>query len=1202
MTAGDQRRGLTQWIDDSAGLGALRAEALVTMLRPFDCMVRAARGVTGLRSVQIYGPTSVVDYLRDHLDGWLAELDAAAKAATRRYGAWLRDQDEPDHMPAERRNLTRAYRRQYVPAWAAAWAVRLDDLVRGHDPQPGDAPAVGHTSAHAAAGHDVMHLDPRPLSEVTAVIRANHPRGRGIPAAGTSPSTSVHPDGPGRIAPGQRVTCLPGSLPARDGGRGGGLLVSIGVKTSVVDVYGGHRRRISNQLLHPEAGCFVAADRNARGLRTTNASGRGWLPGWSWLGWTVAEHLEYIRGERRLPVPPPAPRRLVILACGARKAACFEAPAGDMYVGSYHRAARRAADALTTPGTRVMILSARYGLLNLDDVILRYEMRLGQRYAITKQGLREQAEQLGLAGTAEVIVLAPGGYAELAAHVWPHAQLPLAGTRGIGEQMARLTALATGKAAVADLVDAPPGTTVPQTTMTAPGGDEHLVSIRGGLVHLADTPPGRGGALAPMCPADQPGRQWRLTHAPITCTRCAAIVTRRRALDRWCAMVDRGALSTDIEAAASGPAACRPKQRRRTSSRPGPAPRRPAGGGGRSESRRPPPRRPGEKPRRRHRDGWRHVPTPRPLAVPLKPPTAPATRRRPRIRSPRAPIGRAPPRPCGARPGRMLASGHLLAGHRPDAGPLTPHKPLARENNTARNTFANGASRPSGCTTRPSPTGGVLADPQLRTGMHRPDASTSRPDQAAPDRCVRTAQGLDRTLEVRPVTDLTVRPDQAGTSGPAPASPPANGAAVTDVRTLRRISRAEQERLSADADLERRARAARLDLELREQQRAAARQEREADVRQKQARAEQRRTRRAARRARLRAAAPLWADRALLVLPIIFPMAVAWVGQIRFAMTVMGWPLAAAIVFAAGFELSTAYVARLDWLSRAAGDSALLFRGATWGFAGGAATMNYWHAAGPAFAPNGEAVSYGLMSITGVVLWELLSTYRHRTALRAEGKLPAARPRFGISRWIWFHRLTRLAWLLTLRDGHPTTDLAWRAALIAIDRYGSAKAAREAVRDGRPVPLPDDERDNADETAGHRDDGTVGTAGEWRDGETGREDRTGTEPRVERDGSKRDAQRESRTGRADRDTGQKAPREQRPESGAKPGTRGGSRGARRDPGETRAVSAKMLAYARERLAQGATVTGADLDRQFGTSDYGRKVLRRLATEPGTVND
>jgi Protein of unknown function (DUF2637) len=515
------------------------------------------------------------------------------------------------------------------------------------------------------------------------------------------------------------------------------------------------------------------------------------------------------------------------------------------------------------------------------------------------------------------------------------------------------------------------------------------------------------------------------------------------------------------------------------------------------------------------------------------------------------------------------------------------------------------------------------------------------------------------------MTDLTARPVEPGASGLAPT--PVNGAAVADIRTLRQVTRAEQERLSADAQVERRARAARLELELREQRREADRREREAHSRQRQARTEQRRGRRAARRARLRAAIPRWAERALFVLPIMFPMAVAWVGQIRFAMTVMGWPLAAAIVFAAGFELSTAYVARLDWLSRAAGDSALLFRGATWCMAAGAATMNYWHASGPHFAPNGEAVSYGLMSVTGVVLWELLSIYRHRTALRVEGKLPAARPRFGLARWISFRPLTRLAWLLAIRDGYATTDLAWRAALAAVGQYGSAKKARKAVRAGRPVPM-----DNTDdETEDHRD---AEDSEEQRDTETRHEDggtRAPTREREnpapgdgpghdDRDYAAQDTAQHQQSGSApqtgdrpnsgsdsltvrsevpvcsstalpndlstdqfdcapsdrdeadaivaaagpdrdgDRDTAQRgqtaAGGHDRVAVGADDphATRNGP-GVRRRSGK-QAVSARMLAYAQERRAQGTEVTGAELDRQFGTRDYGRKVLRRLASE------
>lgn len=70
-----------------------------------------------------------------------------------------------------------------------------------------------------------------------------------------------------------------------------------------------------------------------------------------------------------------------------------------------------------------MILSANYSLVDLDEEILCYDMRLGHRYAITAQGLREQAEQLGLRDTAEVVVLAPAAYADLAVQVF-HVRSP----------------------------------------------------------------------------------------------------------------------------------------------------------------------------------------------------------------------------------------------------------------------------------------------------------------------------------------------------------------------------------------------------------------------------------------------------------------------------------------------------------------------------------------------------------------------------------------------------------------------------------------------------------------------------------------------------------------------------------------------------------------------------------------------------------
>jgi hypothetical protein len=100
---------------------------------------------------------------------------------------------------------------------------------------------------------------------------------------------------------------------------------------------------------------------------------------------------------------------LVIVPCGARKRAePARLPAGELYIGSYHLAGRRAAAALTTPD-RILILSALHGLLPFDRVISPYELRMGQPGSIGTAALRRQAEQLHLVDELQVIVLAGRG-------------------------------------------------------------------------------------------------------------------------------------------------------------------------------------------------------------------------------------------------------------------------------------------------------------------------------------------------------------------------------------------------------------------------------------------------------------------------------------------------------------------------------------------------------------------------------------------------------------------------------------------------------------------------------------------------------------------------------------------------------------------------------------------------------------------------
>lgn len=131
---------------------------------------------------------------------------------------------------------------------------------------------------------------------------------------------------------------------------------------------------------------------------------------------------------------------LVIVGCGATKQA-HAAPAGEMYLGSYHRACRKVAAALTSPD-RVLILSALHGLLALDDVIDPYDLRMGQPGAVGAETVHDQAEARGLLDAESVVVLAGTAYVDVATAVWAHAHTPLKGVGGMGKQLAALAAMA----------------------------------------------------------------------------------------------------------------------------------------------------------------------------------------------------------------------------------------------------------------------------------------------------------------------------------------------------------------------------------------------------------------------------------------------------------------------------------------------------------------------------------------------------------------------------------------------------------------------------------------------------------------------------------------------------------------------------------------------------------------------------------------
>lgn len=130
---------------------------------------------------------------------------------------------------------------------------------------------------------------------------------------------------------------------------------------------------------------------------------------------------------------------LVIIPCG-RKKSPVPVPAGEMYVGPYFRSCLKTALALTGKD-RVRILSGKYGLLKLGDIISPYDQRIDRPGAITLAAVAGQAKAQGLAGAAAVVVLAGRAYSNVVLNIWPKAAAPLYDLAGMGRHLAELKRL-----------------------------------------------------------------------------------------------------------------------------------------------------------------------------------------------------------------------------------------------------------------------------------------------------------------------------------------------------------------------------------------------------------------------------------------------------------------------------------------------------------------------------------------------------------------------------------------------------------------------------------------------------------------------------------------------------------------------------------------------------------------------------------------
>lgn len=248
---------------------------------------------------------------------------------------------------------------------------------------------------------------------------------------------------------------------------------------------------------------------------------------------------------------------------------------------------------------------------------------------------------------------------------------------------------------------------------------------------------------------------------------------------------------------------------------------------------------------------------------------------------------------------------------------------------------------------------------------------------------------------------------------------------------LARVHAAAQREAAADEAAERRALAA---------ERAADRKA-ERKAQQRTARKNRRRAGTAGFRA---AVAELLAGMPLLagVVACVAPTIIATRGQYEFAhgpmdLGVLAW------LFPAMLEGAAWLLAWRRYRAVRAGESVAWLTPGVWSLALVAAAMNVWHGATRSGGSLQVGVGYGLASLVGFALVELLARHeRHADSARQ-------RRRVGVARWLRFPRLAWAAWTRQVEMG-PAGEAgeAWRQ--VWVDRFGvepgSTRAQRRAGR------------------------------------------------------------------------------------------------------------------------------------------------------------
>ena len=160
---------------------------------------------------------------------------------------------------------------------------------------------------------------------------------------------------------------------------------------------------------------------------------------------------------------------MYVVPCGAAKLD-HAAPAAELYTGAHFRYVLNAALELADGDrSRVRILSARHGLLELGQAVAPYDMKMGDPHSVMAYQVRQQLEVLAWGQNVHLVALTPNAYTDkLNTAVTGGDGLSgvrltqaFAGCRGIGEQRGRVAELVRAhradQADQADQLEAPCG-------------------------------------------------------------------------------------------------------------------------------------------------------------------------------------------------------------------------------------------------------------------------------------------------------------------------------------------------------------------------------------------------------------------------------------------------------------------------------------------------------------------------------------------------------------------------------------------------------------------------------------------------------------------------------------------------------------------------------------------------------------------------